>query len=540
MIKNYLIIVLMLAGICTKAQTTLSSTSFTNNNGSGTVTFNLQNTNGYDIIITSVAGVTGSSGSLTCEVWYKTTPLSGSPGAISTANGWVLGATGSFTGVSNTSSSTTQPFLTNTNVVIPANTTYAMAIFATGQRYSTISSGTTTFSAGGVNFITGTNFGYGGGTPPATPGNSPRGWIGQLTFIPACINPSNLAANNVTINSADISWGAVPNSFGYEYLVDQNPGSPAGSGTLINTTSQSVTGLSINTTYYFHVRNKCNNAFSSWTNFPFTTADAYCKPPTNILFSSTTSSATGVLWSLMSTADHYQYYFSESPALPSYNTPGLQNTTGISTNLTGLKADTKYYFFVRSFCLGGNDSSYWKIDSFVTKALCLQPEPTTSAYSMINQTVTWNTIVSAVSYEYVMNSSIQSPAFGTEILDTSVSLTLPADNSDQYLHVRAKCNSQFSFSEWSTLALRETPQSVGNTPAADGIAVYPNPAHNMIFVKNALGKSYQLIDIRGSVLSSGSINGEDVAIPLDNIAPGMYILQVETENGKVLNRFVKQ
>ena len=540
MIKNYLIIVLMLAGICTKAQTTLSSTSFTNNNGSGTVTFNLQNTNGYDIIITSVAGVTGSSGSQTCEVWYKTTPLNGSPGAISTANGWVLGATGTFTGVANTSTSTTQPFLTNTNVVIPANTTYAMAIFATSQRYSTIPAGTTTFSAGGVNFITGTNIGYGGGTPPATPGNSPRGWIGQLTFIPSCVNPSNLAANNVTINSADISWGAVPNSFGYEYVVDQNPASPSGAGTATLATSQHVSGLSINTTYYFHVRNKCNNAFSGWTNFAFTTADAYCKPPVNILFSNIKPDGADVLWSLMPTADHYQHYVSESLMLPVYNTPGLQNTTGISTSLTGLKPDTKYYFFVRSFCLGGNDSSYWKIDSFITKALCMKPEPVTSAFGMINQVVSWNQVTSAVSYEYVVNNMLQNPAFGTEVFDTSVSVTLPAGNDDVYMHIRTKCNSQFSFSEWNRISLRETPQSVGNAPASHAISVYPNPAHNVLFVKNALGKNYSVVDIRGVVLSRGIINGEDVAIPLHNIARGMYILQVETENGKLLNRFVKQ
>jgi hypothetical protein len=60
------------------AQTTVSTTTnFTNNNGSGLVTFNFQNTNSYDIIINSIDGVTGSAGSIPVEFWYKTTPVSG-------------------------------------------------------------------------------------------------------------------------------------------------------------------------------------------------------------------------------------------------------------------------------------------------------------------------------------------------------------------------------------------------------------------------------------------------------------------------------
>ncbi len=539
MIKNYLIITCILLGFQALGQTTLT-TGFTNNNGSGTVTFNLQNTNAYDIIITSVAGVTGSSGTLTCQVYYKTTPLNGSPGAISTANGWVLAASGTFTGVPNTSSNTTQPFLTNTNITIPANTTYAMAVFATSQRYSTISSGTTTVSAGGVNLITGTNIGYGGGTPPATPGNSPRGWIGQLTFIPGCFSPTNVAASNITTTSADISWSPVTGSMGYEYIVDQNSGSPSGAGTSTTSTSHSIAGLSLNTTYYIHVRNKCNASYSNWINQPFMTADAYCKPPANILFYNVTSSSAGVLWSLMQTADHYEYYIDLAPTPPVYGTPGVQTTTGITANPGGLQPDTKYYFFVRSFCLGGNDSSTWRVDSFVTKSACYAPEPVAPDFGKIQQTVSWNTIPSAVAYEYVVNGSEQAPAFGTPTNDTVVSVTLPSGNSTQYLHVRAKCNSQFTFSEWNKIMLREAPQGVQGIAGGNGTSIYPNPAHDMIFVKNAQNKTYHIFDIRGAELLSGVLDGEDVAVPIKDIAAGMYLLQVDTDGGKFIQRFTKQ
>src|SRR5690606_9282622 len=132
----------------------LSTTStFSNNNGSGTVTFNLQNNNSYGIVITDIEGVTVSSGAQTAELWYKTTPVNGAPGAISTANGWTQAATGSFTGVANNTTTTTQVFLSGLNFVIPANTTYGIAVSSSGQRYYTIpSTGTVTISAGGVDF----------------------------------------------------------------------------------------------------------------------------------------------------------------------------------------------------------------------------------------------------------------------------------------------------------------------------------------------------------------------------------------------------
>ncbi|GBL36105.1 hypothetical protein EMGBS15_17000 [Filimonas sp.] len=149
---------------CAMAQTTLNTTAipgWLNNNGNGTVTFNFQNTNSYPIIITGVEGIVGTAGVTSADVWVKTTPVSGPPGAISIANGWTQMATGTFTGVANTTTLTTQPFLTGISVTIPAGVTYGMAITAYvgtagRQRYFTIPTAmlpTITLSGGGCNII---------------------------------------------------------------------------------------------------------------------------------------------------------------------------------------------------------------------------------------------------------------------------------------------------------------------------------------------------------------------------------------------------
>jgi len=251
-----------------QAQTNLTTTTtFANNNGNGTVTFNLQNTNSYDVIITDIAGVTSSSGTVNVEFWYKTTPLSGSPGNISTANGWTQAATGTITGIANSSTTVTQPFLSNMNFILPANTTYAIAIFATSQRYSTISAGTTTISAGGVNLITGTNIGYGGGTPPATPGNSPRGWIGTITFIPAvpCTSPPNGGVATISdatpCTGSSVLLGVTGHSSGtgqtYQW---EEASSLAGPWTAITGATNTNATVTVNASTYYRLAMTCSGS----------------------------------------------------------------------------------------------------------------------------------------------------------------------------------------------------------------------------------------------------------------------------------------
>ncbi len=229
-------------------QINLSTTSsFLNNNGSGNVIFNFQNTNFYPVKIVNIAGVVGTAGTNTCNVYYKTTPVSGAPGTIDAANGWILAMTGNFTGVANSTTTVTQPFITGGSLIIPPNTTYALSIFATGQRYSTIAAGTTTISAGGCNMITGTNIGYGGGTPPAGPTLTPRGWIGTITFEPvikapfdigvtAIDSPTTFCGNNRNVIARVNNFGTNQiTSFNVNWSINGTPQTPISSTQNIDT-----------------------------------------------------------------------------------------------------------------------------------------------------------------------------------------------------------------------------------------------------------------------------------------------------------------
>ncbi len=67
--------------------------------------------------------------------------------------------------------------------------------------------------------------------------------------------------------------------------------------------------------------------------------------------------------------------------------------------------------------------------------------------------------------------------------------------------------------------------------------VYPNPATNYISVGTADNREvkYRLIDLKGSILKFGTTTRSDIAV--DNMKPGMYILEINN-NGRIISEKV--
>jgi hypothetical protein len=170
--------------------------TFSANNGTGMTTFNFENTNSYAITITGVSAPLNANALCEATLWTKPTPVSGSPGGISVANGWTAQATNTFTSVGGSASNAVpEVILSNISVNIPANTTVGMAIGVFGSpgatpgrmRYYTIPTSTAPilFSGGGVNLITGNLIGYGYTSSTTTTPINLRGFAGTITFVAA-------------------------------------------------------------------------------------------------------------------------------------------------------------------------------------------------------------------------------------------------------------------------------------------------------------------------------------------------------------------
>jgi hypothetical protein len=533
---------MLVLGFGAKAQTTITTvgTGYTGSNGAGAgyaVTFVVENLSGNDILLTGVGNYWNSGESGNAELWYSSTSLSGTYGTLATPT-WNLitsnNVTVSATGIT--------PAFSNMTFLIPNGAQYRFALYSAAYcRYSGTGVGTctpNTFTTGGVSLKVGDvqiNSAYIGYAST----NNPRFFTGYITFANACALPQNVAASNITVNSANLSWTKPSGSAGSEYVFNQTAASPTGSGTFTTGTTYSASGLNLNSTYYFHVRNKCSaTSFSSWVNYSFTTANAYCLAPTNILFSNITTSSVNLLWSLMPTSDHYQYIVDQTTSAPAYNT--AINTTAISASVTGLLPDTKYYVHLRSICLGGADSSIWKLDSFVTKNYCGAPEVLVPNLGSNNPIAIWGKIASAISYEYRVTATSTPPSFGDEVKDTTVTVTLPNDSKEQYLHVRTKCNSQFLFSNWTTTQLRTT--SIYNVSGNENtIQVYPNPVKDVLFVsvKGAEEGVYNLTDITGKTMLQGVLHANE-QINTAGLPNGTYLLKCTINSAAEVLKVIKQ
>lgn len=169
---------------------TVAVSGFLNNNANATITFNFRNNNATPVTITGIESICSTSGLKAVSALYKTTPINGLPGALTVANGWNLFGSAVITGIANTTTTTTQPFMTGLTLVVPPGATYGIVVQAVNQgtttaaqRYSTIAAGTYTFSAAGCSIITGTNIGYGGTAIPNAPTFALRGFLGKVIVL---------------------------------------------------------------------------------------------------------------------------------------------------------------------------------------------------------------------------------------------------------------------------------------------------------------------------------------------------------------------
>lgn len=80
----------------------------------------------------------------------------------------------------------------------------------------------------------------------------------------------------------------------------------------------------------------------------------------------------------------------------------------------------------------------------------------------------------------------------------------------------------------------ENPAGVSSMNIAKQMEVYPNPAHNNITInlpQNSAQGMAKVISMNGAVAASSKVNGHTTTIDISNVAPGIYTLTVQLENG---------
>jgi hypothetical protein len=351
-----------------------------------------------------------------------------------------------------------------------------------------------------------------------------------LTTINPCPYPVNIQVNAPTATSVNFTWNPVAGSQGYDYVVSQSSANPLNPGTPTSATNGSASGLTPGGTYYVYIRNQCSSvSWSDWSRLQFVMPT--CDEPVNVLFSNITDTSVDAIWSVMAAAQYYEYQVDQNRADPAGGGSGFSSTTGMTAHFTGLSPFQTYYLHVRSRCFI-NDSSDWALDSFVTQMGCLSPQVTLTNANTSSPSASWDPVPYAVSYEYTVKSSPAAPAFGAQEIFVPYinNIPVPMDGKNYYLHVRAKCNSMWSFSNWTLVRLNDATlgvQSLHNNGIV--VSAYPNPANDKVTV-SATGATTKdatiaVTDMAGRVLRNVAATGSTTDINIAELPTGIYLLK---------------
>jgi hypothetical protein len=353
--QSIAVFLLLNYGLPASAQMINTATAgFVVNNGSGLVTFNFQNTNASPVTITSIAAPVYSQSPAVFKVWYKSTAISGPPGIVDASNGWTLGGSNPYTSSIGVVNGQTQELVLPTlSIVIPANTTYAMAVSgfiptvtiggALGYYSIPSTPANVTISNSGCNILTGANISYAATSEGTSATFTPRGFVGTVNFTvgtaSSCATPTALNATSITSTSASLSWTQTGSATNWQIKYGAPGFSPATAGTSIFTNSNPYTlnpPLANATSYDVYVRAVCGAGdTSNWSLVKnFTTL---CNPPALLTKKDTARCGSGDV-TLEATA-----VVGASIKWYAASTGGTALFTGSPYIITGLASTVTYY-----------------------------------------------------------------------------------------------------------------------------------------------------------------------------------------------------
>ncbi len=249
-----------------------------------------------------------------------------------------------------------------------------------------------------------------------------------------------------------LTWGASSGATSYEYCYDTSNDNACSSWTSNGTnTSVALSGLSLNTTYYWHVR-AANSFGTTYANgaastfWSFTTGNV----PGAFAKTAPANAATGIsltptlTWGTSSGATSYEYCYDTS------NDNACSSWTSIGTNtsvtLSGLSLNTTYYWQVRaanSFgttYANGVASTFWSFTTGDLPGAFAKTTPANAATGIsLTPTLTWGASSGATSYEYCYDTSNDNAcsSWTSNGANTSVALSGLSLNTTYYWQVRA-------------------------------------------------------------------------------------------------------
>ncbi|MBA4319272.1 MAG: hypothetical protein C0412_12800 [Flavobacterium sp.] len=315
--------------------------------------------------------------------------------------------------------------------------------------------------------------------------------VGTISASPTLLTPSN-NATEIDL-SPTLTWNAASNAVSYTLQVSTSNSfsSFVYNQSGLTNTSQQLSSLSPNTTYYWRVNSINNYGTSGWSSvFSFKTL-APPQAPTLLTPANSSSDvplSAALSWNALSNATSYslQVSVSNSFATYFYNQSGLTTTSQI---IPALGYYTKYYWRVNSTNAYGTSSwsqtwSFTIIGTAPTAPILSAPINNATNISL-SPTLSWNgsTYASSYTLQVSENSSFANYVYNQSGLNTTSKLLSGLNNNTKYYWRVSATNSYGNsvFSDtWSFITILTTPILLLPVNSVISISTMPTLSWNAV------------------------------------------------------------
>jgi hypothetical protein len=268
------------------------------------------------------------------------------------------------------------------------------------------------------------------------------------TAAEGCTAPEGLAVQTMANNRAMITWQAAPEAIQYE-IWGNTSGNTARFLSRVNAASPMFTWQNLvdKSNYFVRVRSVCRqgnrtqfSAFSADVNFQYNVpvVPMACNRPTQLNFETVEGTQLRVTWPAVAGINQYELGYSENTGT-SYTTRIITGNSVVLLN--DLKANTRYWFRVRSNCTAQSNSEYFET-VYQTRdgGQCLAPTGiSVESFSTNQAAIVWNPSVGASIYRISWRSEIQNMYRDTTVIANRIELNNLIADQSYHIQVRTLC-----------------------------------------------------------------------------------------------------